>query len=280
LAEITVVIPVYNRADRLPQAVASVLEQSGPPLELIVVDDGSEDDVQESLKRFAGDTRLQILRQSQSGVSRARNHGVRLGSGEWIAFLDSDDIWMPGKLSAQMGAMRHSGDSINQTQEIWIRHGRRVNPPVHAVKKGGDIFLPSLRHCMITPSSVLMSRRLFEESGGFDETFPACEDYDLWLRITCKYKVGLVEKPLLTRHGGHADQLSAKYPAMDRFRVQALLKWLAANPTDFRRDAVLEVLGEKLRILGNGYRKRNNAEGIGFCRDLARRHSMGIFTGV
>ena len=272
MAEITVVIPVFNRATLLLKAVASVLVQTGPALELIVVDDGSEDDVASSLAPFASDSRLKLIRQTHSGVSRARNTGVRSGSGDWIAFLDSDDIWMPGKLSAQMETLRKSGGTINQTEEIWIRRGLRVNPPKHAVKISGDIFLPSLRHCMITSSSVLMSRQLFDSSGGFDETFPACEDYELWLRITARHPIGLVNKPLLTRHGGHADQLSAKYPALDRFRIQALSKWLSANAGDARTQDVEQVLQEKLNILENGYRKRNNEEGLGYCLVVAQRH--------
>ncbi len=272
MAEISVVIPVHNRADRLPRAVASVLEQTGPALELVVVDDGSEDDVSQSLAPFARDARLRLLRVEHGGVSRARNLGVAAGRAPLLAFLDSDDYWLPGKLRAQVAELEAGGGAINQTEEIWIRNGRRVNPPQHAIKRAGDLFLASLAHCLITPSSVLMTRALFDACGGFDESLPACEDYDLWLRVCTRHFVGLVAQPLLVRVGGHADQLSARTPVLDRFRVAALDKWLQANPGEARTDAVREVLHNKLRILENGYAKRGNAEGNRFCRSVASRY--------
>src|SRR3972149_3098404 len=104
--------------------------------------------------------------------------------GEWLAFLDSDDLWRPRKLAAQLAYHRREPSlQVSQTEEIWIRNGARVNPCRHHAKPSGDIFLPSLDRCLVSPSAVMLQRDLFLAMGGFDESLPVCEDYDLWLRL-------------------------------------------------------------------------------------------------
>ena len=124
------------------------------------------------------------------------------------------------------------------------------------MKQGGDIFGISLERCMISPSAVMIHRALFEEMGGFDETLPVCEDYDLWLRITARHKVGLIKEKLVVKNGGHSDQLSRKYWGMDRFRIQALEKILETELTICRREEVLKTLTFKLKVLADGCQKR------------------------
>ena len=108
------------------------------------------------------------------------------------------------------------------TEEIWIRNGVRVNQMKKHAKSGGWLFQRSLALCCISPSSVLIHRSLFEDYGDFDESLPACEDYDLWLRITARESVAYVEVPQIYKYGGHEDQLSRAFWGMDRFRIQAL----------------------------------------------------------
>jgi hypothetical protein len=182
-----------------------------------------------------------------------------LASAPLIAFLDSDDLWAPDKLRRQLAFMREFPDcSISQTAEIWIRHGRRVNPGLRHLKRPGDIFLDSLETCLISPSAVIIKTDLFRALGGFDEDLEAAEDYDLWLRVLVDHEVGLLDQPLVTRHAGHPDQLSSSIPAIDRFRVIALLKLLANDRLrDSRRTAVADVLVEKCRILQQGARRRD-----------------------
>ncbi|MBN1760389.1 MAG: glycosyltransferase [Chitinispirillaceae bacterium] len=258
---VSVIIPVYNRVEYLPRAVESVLRQSFTDFECIVVDDGS-DDGSDRLPCLR-DHRIRSIRlENHYGVSRARNEGVKTARAPWIAFLDSDDEWLPGKLALQMRwRLSHPEIRIVQSREIWIRDGIRINPPVYLEKKSGDLFAVSLERCMITPSSVLLQKSLFEEYGGFNEALPACEDYDLWLHITAEHRIGLVDALLLKRYAGHEDQLSATVPALDRFRVRSMLGLLLGNRlTERQRELVAVQLRKKAEILANGFRKRGNQE--------------------
>ncbi|MBN1531680.1 MAG: glycosyltransferase [Spirochaetes bacterium] len=256
----SVIIPTHNRCAAVRRAVDSVLSQKYRDFELIVVDDGSDDGTDALAVAYGG--ALRYLRQENRGVSAARNRGIAAAGGEYIAFLDSDDLWLPGKLAAQRDFIAAHGEfRIHQAEEVWIRNGRRVNPRLRHLKRQGLIFSESLDLCLISPSAVAMHRTLFDEYGTFDERLPACEDYDLWLRITLNESVGLLEKHLVVRHGGHDDQLSRRYWGMDRFRIYAIVKLLAAEapgmPAELRRRAH-EVLMEKLGILHEGSLKRGN----------------------
>ena len=254
---ISVVIPTFNRRALAREAVASVCAQRHVACEIVVVDDGSCDGTAAALRQEFG-TRIRVLDTANRGVAAARNLGVAASSGELIAFLDSDDLWLPDKLAAQAAFFAsHAEAEICQTEDIWIRNGVRVNPCAHHRKPSGDIFEPSLRLCLISPSAVMLRRSLFERVGGFDETLPACEDYDLWLRITRDTPVWLIDRPLVIRRGGHADQLSRRFWGMDRFRVAALIRLLSEDDLPPpRRDAARRVLAEKCTVLANGAARR------------------------
>jgi glycosyltransferase involved in cell wall biosynthesis len=253
--EVSVIIPTYNRRAMVTEAISSVLAQNDADFELIVIDDGSTDGTFEQLVRC---DRIIIERYPRRGPAAARNRGVALATASLITFLDSDDLWTPKKLSRQLGFMRaHPDCEISQTDEIWIRNGRRVNPGRRHLKRPGDIFVDSLRTCLISPSAVMLKTSLFREVGGFDEGLLAAEDYDLWLRILADREVYLIDEPLVTRRAGHADQLSATTPAIDRFRIIALMKLLAdCSLCHSRRAAVIEVLVNKCRLLSKGARRR------------------------
>jgi glycosyltransferase involved in cell wall biosynthesis len=266
---VSVIIPVYNRAWCIRRAVESVLAQDYRPLELIVVDDGSSDDtpaVLDSIAREydarpkdgATEIALRVLRQDNRGVSAARNLGIRNANGSWIALLDSDDEWLPQKTSRQIAdLLSHPGMRIHQTGETWIRRGRRVNPPDRLRKKAGDLFEQCLDHCAISPSAVMLRHEVLDKVGLFDETYPACEDYEMWLRITCRYEIGLLGENLIVKHGGHADQLSFTVEALDRYRIQAIVKTLDSGVLDAtQRKAALQALDAKCRIYTQGCRKR------------------------
>ncbi len=263
---ISVIIPTFNRAQLLRRALLSVLNQTRQPNEIIIIDDGSVDETAELIAREFPAIRY-IFQQNQ-GVSSARNRGIAAASSEWIALLDSDDEWLSEKLHKQMKLLqleRENGTHyrICHTDEIWIRDGKRVNPKVKHQKFGGYIFQKCLPLCVISPSSAIIHKSIFEEIGRFDESLPACEDYDLWLRICARYPVLFLPRPLLVKYGGQADQLSRKFWGMDRFRVQALEKLLdddhhALSPEN--RLAVIEMLLKKLNILITGAKKRGNHE--------------------
>lgn len=250
---VSVIIPTHNRARQVARAVDSVLAQSVAPQEIIVVDDGSDDDTGAVLAGFADQVR--VLRQDNRGVSSARNLGIRAATGEWLALLDSDDWWLADKLAAQLAYHRqHPECRLSQTDEHWQRHGRRVNKAKRFRKKAaGWIFAPSLAMCHVSPSAVLIHRSVFGRVGLFDETLPACEDYDLWLRIARHFEVGLVDEPLIVKTGGHDDQLSRRYWGMDRFRIRAMEKHLDTHP--WRREVLVE-LAEKCGVVAAGAAKR------------------------
>jgi hypothetical protein len=149
--------------------------------------------------------------------------------------------------------------ALVQTQERWLRNGRRVNPRRRHLKKAGDIFMESLELCLISPSAVMLRREIFDEVGLFDENLPAAEDYDLWLRVLARYPAGLIDRELVVRHGGRADQLSARH-SLDRWRIAALEKLLASPLSAERRRKAENELERRRRIYLTGLAKRRADE--------------------
>lgn len=273
--DVSVVVPTYNRAGVLGRALDSVFSQTRQPEQVIVVDDGSTDGTSEVIKRDY--PLVTWVRQTNAGVSAARNRGIAEASSEWIAFLDSDDEWKPGKLERQSDALRqHPSFHICHTNEIWIRNGKRVNEGKRHAKSGGWIFQRCLPLCVISPSSVIVRRALLEELGGFDESLPVCEDYDMWLRICSRHPVLFLEEPLVVKHGGHDDQLSKRYWGMDRFRIHAIEKILnnaQLSPRD--RAAAVRTMIEKIDVYIAGADKRGKKEEISKYITLRDRYRAG-----
>jgi glycosyltransferase involved in cell wall biosynthesis len=267
---VSVIIPTHNRCGWLSQAIESVLNQTYVRFELIVVDDGSTDGTPDLLKGYGRSIRL--IHQANGGVSRARNTGIRKARGALIALLDSDDSWLPEKLEHQVAFLKASPQAlICQTEEIWIRNGKRVNPKKRHQKFSGMIFEKTLPLCLVSPSAVMMRRSLFEEVGLFDENLPACEDYDLWLRIAWKYPVYLIDTPLTVKHGGHPDQLSAM-PELDKYRIRSLVNILKKDCLSPRqRMAALATLAAKCRVYAGGCRKRGRLDEAAYYERLLDR---------
>lgn len=273
--KLSIIIPTFNRQPVLSRAINSVMRQSylsdRSDWELILVDDGSTD----STEAWARDTypELVYLKQDNAGVSAARNRGLRQARGEWIALLDSDDEWLAHKLETQFALIDQTGLKVCHTEEIWIRDGVRVNQMNKHKKVGGWIFERCLPLCAMSPSSIVIHRDVFGCVGEFDESLPACEDYDLWLKISCQYEVAYVEQACINKYGGHADQLSRQHWGMDRFRVLALENLLTQNPLLSTRDfeAARGMLLKKLGILLKGALKHNNADLVERCQASLRR---------
>jgi glycosyltransferase involved in cell wall biosynthesis len=269
---VSVILPTYNRGWILTEAIDSVLAQDYKEYELIVVDDGSTDNTREILDTYGQD--ILVLRQANKGVSAARNRGIAESGGQLVAFLDSDDLWLPRKLSRQVDYFNLNPDAvINQTEEIWMRNGVRVNPKDRHRKPSGMIFERSLGLCLVSPSAVMIQKTLFDAVGAFDENLPACEDYDLWLRISCRYPVHLIDTPLIIKRGGHGDQLS-KAPGLDRFRIQSLEKIIESGRlTETQNHAAACILRDKCAIYAGGCRKRGREADATYYEALAE--SMG-----
>lgn len=283
MPHISVVIPVWNREEWIASAVSSVLEQSYCDYELIIVDDGStdhtlkvlEDSLSHTSKTAKKSIQIHSMKRNQ-GVSKARNTGIKLGNSEWVAFLDSDDRWHPQKLQRQKDYLRlHPEYKVCFTEEVWIRNGRRVNPKQKHQKQGGQIFQASLKLCMMAASTTMIHRDVFEQCGVFDESLTVCEDYDLWLRIAARYSVALIHEQLMTRYGGHADQLSAHSWGNDRYRVRSLQKILKTIPlSKDDQQAAIAVLLQKSRILSQGFLKRNKQEEAEYYQNIIREWSV------
>ncbi len=267
---VSVIIPSFNRRHTLARAIESVLAQQHAPHEIIVVDDGSTDDTAQWLRSQY--SQLNIISQTNKGVSAARNTGIKNATGEWIALLDSDDCWFPQKLSVQLQLLQQQPDvRLCHSEEHWIRAGKRVNPMNKHQKTGGWIFQQCLPLCAISPSASLIKSSVFEELGGFDETLPACEDYDYWLRLCSSEPVAYCEDALIQKYGGHDDQLSQKHWGMDRFRLEALAKLLRSHfHTAFLRDvdyqAAVQTFNSKFSIYCEGAIKRKRYEHVAELR--------------
>jgi glycosyltransferase involved in cell wall biosynthesis len=269
--QVSIIIPTYNRGWIIKEAIDSVLAQDYTEFELIVVDDGSTDHTSGVLDSYGKD--IKVLSQKNKGVSAARNRGIAEASGKFIAFLDSDDLWLSQKLSVQIEFFNQRPDAlICQTEEVWIRNGLRVNPKKRHKKPSGMIFKPSLELCLVSPSAVMIQRSLFDRVGEFDETLPACEDYDLWLRISCRFPVHLIDAPLIIKRGGHDDQLS-KGAGLDKFRIKSLNKIIESDllsKTQYR--AAVKTLKEKCMIYADGCRKRGREDEALYYMSLSERY--------
>lgn len=266
---VSVIIPVYDRYEELRRAIESVMAQTVQEWEIIVVDDCSPGDIAGVVDSFA-DERVRLFRNDENrGVSYSRNRGVEEARYPLIALLDSDDEWLPNKLEIQLNLLAGSPSlRVIHTEEIWIRRGKRVNQKRRHKKSGGDIFIPSLELCLISPSSILLKREVFEDRGLFDEELAVCEDYDLWLRITAFEEVGFVEEPQVIKYGGHSDQLSHRYEAMDRFRLQSLLKIAGTIPLKGDKEwALKKMIVRKASILLKGALKRGSSS-VSFYEDI------------
>lgn len=273
---VSVIIPTHDRADVVARAIDSVLEQTWTDLELLVVDDGSTDATAAVLAGFS-DPRLTGMRQENKGVSAARNAGIRASSGRYIALLDSDDYWMPGKLARQLCFLRESGFAICQTEEVWVRDGVRVNPCRKHAKAAGWFLERSLEMCLISPSCVLFSRELWDELGPFDERLPACEDYALWLRVGVRYPVGLLPEALTVKTGGHADQLSRKIIGLDLYRIYAMLDLLRTmSLTREQRRLTVVALRERVRLYAQGCIKYGKDEEALRVRELTAAYTREV----
>jgi glycosyltransferase involved in cell wall biosynthesis len=262
---VSVIIPTYNRKNFLKIAIDSVLNQSFNNFELLIIDDGSNDSTEELVKSFK-DQRIRYFKLDKNyGPSYARNFGIKNSNADFVAFLDSDDFWKKEKLEIQYSEMLKNNDYLlSHTDEIWLRNGKILNPKKIHLKEGGDIFKKSLKLCSISISTVMAKKSLFDIVGFFDESLPACEDYDMWLRVTALFPVLFINKKLTVKHGGHNDQLSKRFVGMDKFRIYSIEKLIKSNLLNKEKlKLAIEELKLKCEIYGKGCIKHNKiSEGV------------------
>jgi glycosyltransferase involved in cell wall biosynthesis len=273
MIKVSVIIPTYNRASVLPRALDSVNKQTHKAEQIIVIDDGSTDETQELVKNKYPE--IDFISQQNKGVSAARNVGIEKARNDWICLLDSDDSWQTNKLEKQVQAMTENRDYlICHTNETWYRNGKILNQGKKHQKRGGHIFQHCLPLCAISPSSVMIHKKIFDEVGLFDEDLPACEDYDMWLRICCRYAVLFIDEALTNKFGGHEDQLSRQHWGMDRFRIIALEKILKSNHLNKKdRQAAIDMLLNKVTIFLKGAEKHGKNEYCEHFQSLLAQYS-------
>ena len=283
---ISVIVPTYNRAVLFREALDSVFAQDFTDYEVLVVDDGSTDGTAEMISQYldptcSGVPELRYIQTVHTGMpGKVRNTGAAEARGRYLAFLDSDDLWRPEKLTRQIRYMEQrpaaetlSGPGpayrISHTREIWFRNGREVSQKGQKHLREGYIFRDALKKCIIGPSTVLMERELFDESGGFREDLEIAEDYEFWLRVTCRNPVGYIDEPFTVKRAGSWEQLSEKYGHIEYFRIKGLEGLVEREYFENLRepetgvclqDLARQELVRKCRIYAAGCRKRGRSE--------------------
>jgi len=272
--KISVIIPTFNRKYVLQRAIESVVNQTRPPIEIIVVDDGSTDGTKDwLLNSFPS---IRYIYQDNKGVSFARNRGIEVSKGSWVSFLDSDDEWIPTKLEEQESYIIENPETkFCHTNEIWIRNGVRVNQMKKHQKYGGDIFEKCLDICRISPSSVLIKKDVFDEIGLFDESLRVCEDYDMWLRCTSRFSVLFLDRLLIIKYGGHSDQLSRVNSGIERYRIRSLENLLnSCTLSEVQSRYARDQLVIKLKIYAKGLEKRNRLDELDTFNEKIKNWSL------
>lgn len=262
---VSVIVPTYNRAEFLNRALMSVVKQTVKCSEIIVVDDGSTDDTANLLHKFSRtiEIPLKIIRQENKGPAAARNLGITSAKQEYVAFLDSDDHWNKRKIEIQYKILQDNPEYfISHTKEKWLRRGAHLNQKKKHIPRHGDIFDHCLQLCGVGMSTVMIRSDLFEKIGLFDENIRCCEDYDFWLRVSCRFPFYLVNEPLTVKEGGREDQVSSIYRmGMDRIRVYALKKIIDSKIlTEKQYLLAIDEFKRKCTVFGNGCLKhgKNN----------------------
>jgi glycosyltransferase involved in cell wall biosynthesis len=277
---VSVIIPTYNRDRLLLEAAGSVLAQTFQDFELIVVDDGSAVPAHQSLAGYA--RRLSCLRLAHSGMpGLVRNRGARAARGRYLAFLDSDDLWLPEKLELQMALFKTSPSPLCHTREKWLRGGKEISQAGQKHRREGDIFADALAKCVIGPSTLVVEKSFFENSGGFREDLQIAEDYELWLRMCFARPVAYLDKALTVKRAraqgqGEEANLSEKYGHIELFRIKALRDLVDAgyfsSSAEKQRLARAE-LARKCGIYASGCRKRGKTAESGEYEKLKSSYS-------
>jgi glycosyltransferase involved in cell wall biosynthesis len=261
---VSVIIPLYNRYHLVKEAIESVLTQSFQDFELIIADDGSSDGAASLVEEYPQIRYLQMEHTGFPGL--VRNRGAELARGRWLAFLDSDDLFEPDKLSKQIDMLDScEGQVIHHTRERWLRGSKIISQKQFNHKRSGDVFDEALRKCMIGPSTVVMDREMYTSLGGFREDLEIAEDYEFWLRVTALYPVSYCDDELITKRAGHGSQLSEKYGQIEIFRIRGLedlvrQNWFTTHATVSHQCRALAELSRKCLIYSRGAAKRGRAD--------------------
>jgi glycosyltransferase involved in cell wall biosynthesis len=243
---VSVVIPTFNRAHIISQCLKSVFDQTYKNFEVIIVDDCSTDDTEKIVKEQYGKKVTWLKHTLRKGAAAARNTGIRASGGNYIAFQDSDDEWLPGKLEAQMRIFAQAPSQVGvvYTKLNKVIRGRNYEfPPRNTTTTNGMIHDALLRRSLVgTPTSVIR-KKCFEKTGLFDETFPRLQDWELFIRLSKHFEFRLVDEPLLTVRE-RDDSLSADSRAL----IKAIELLLEKHTGDFNSGPRTEIAKRYYRL--------------------------------
>lgn len=265
MKKVLVIIPTRDRPNLTLEAVVSVTNQTYTNWECLVIDDGSNQENYDLLtKKLKPISRVKISRNDTSkGPAACRNFALDISDYSYVAFLDSDDLWMKEKLENQVNAIEQENKEWIHCNELWMRNNKTVNQKKIHRKQGGLFWKRSLSRCLISPSAVLFKRAFFQELGGFKESFPVAEDYELWLRALEKKSVGYLCEPLVLKRAGDWQQLSS-VQEIDRYRVLALhrairrLRACKGKANLVRLNQLIEEGLKKTKVLVTGAKKHES----------------------
>ncbi|MDP3704046.1 MAG: glycosyltransferase [Candidatus Omnitrophota bacterium] len=218
---VSVITPTYNRAALVREAIESILAQTFADWEAVVVDDGSTDSTPEILRDYARrDPRIRVARQNNQGLTAARNHGLRLAQGEFIAFLDDDDLWLPEKLHVQVAFMRTHPQAALSYSRFYLLGSRNGGQPVYP-KRPGMTYRELVQGNFIQVPTVMVRRNGLDAVGEFSPAYRGAQDFDLWLRIARRYPIGFIDQPLAC-YRKHGANMTAKLVPMYEERIAVL----------------------------------------------------------
>ena len=254
---VSVVIPTYNCAPRLLRALTSVAAQTYRDVEIVVIDDGSTDDTSDRVAQWMAQSgaNVRYVRQTNAGPAAARNHGMRLASGEAIAFLDADDEWRADKLEKQMPLLKGDVGLVYCSNSFVDSNGAPMKNYVRRIGlHRGDIVLPLFCEFFLLTSAVVISKTAYDAVGEFDEQLAVGEDYEFFLRLARKFHADYSPEELLVRCV-RPDSLSRLDYAKDaRNDIATLSEFLRENP-DFARQYRAVIAGRMARYRYDfGYR--------------------------
>jgi len=280
---VTAIIATYNRRHYICDAIDSVLNQTYPNIELIIIDDGSTDGTGSLLRQRYGQ-RIHYIYQENKGRSEARNHGIRLATGKYIAFLDSDDIWKPNKLAQQLEFMQSNPQyGLTHTLIDNIR-GNKDNFDVNytewtnicyqqAIKRGYD-YLGMSRTCIMFWSTVLVHSAVAKSTGPLDSICETYEDWDWYLRASLVTMIGTLEQPLIW-YRIHSQNSSTEQFHTGQIKMALKhLSQISSLPQPIQRKAQLNFY---LQLATVAYQKKNKTECVRWLRKAAQIEPLSIF---
>ena len=223
MPEVSVIIPTYNSAHYVTEAVDSVLGQSYRDFEIVVIDDGSTDDTRSVMSRYGSPVRY--LRQPNGGVAEARNRGIEESRGRYVAFLDADDTWAPNKLEQQVEALRNDPGRKACYTAVTVTDADLTPVSVTRSRRRGRAMedLLYLGNVVGTPSTVICERALLQSAGGFDLSLSQCADWDMWIRLAARTDFLYLDEPLV-KYRVHATNMSRNAALLEEDSLRVLEK--------------------------------------------------------